>query len=65
MPVIEYPRTIQSPRTRPQAIPVAKMSEHSKRSGLCALRDTCRSRLCQFTNSDCPGSRKGKLKCPL
>jgi hypothetical protein len=59
MPVIEYPRTIRSPGMRPEAIPVAEMPEHSKRSGLCVLRDICRSRLCRFTNDDCTGSRKG------
>jgi hypothetical protein len=59
MPAIEYPPTIQSSGTKPTAIPVAETPEHSKRSSLCALRGICRSRLCQFTNNDCPGGGKG------
>jgi hypothetical protein len=59
MPAIEYSRTGESLGNKRQGIQVAEKTERSERHDLCALRDICRSRLCQFTNNDCLGSRKG------
>jgi hypothetical protein len=59
MAAIEYPRTGESLRYNRGGIQVAEVTERSVRSDLCALRDICRSRLCQFTNNSCSGSRKG------
>jgi hypothetical protein len=58
MPVIEWPRTIESSGQKHFG-KVAEKLEQSELSALCAFRDICRSRLCQFTDNDCPGSQKG------
>jgi hypothetical protein len=58
MPVIECPRTIQSSGQKRNG-KVAEKLEHSRLSTLCTFRDICRSGLCQITNNDRLGSRKG------
>lgn len=58
MPAIEYPRRSESPGDQRTDVHVAEMTGRLERSDLCALRDICRSRLCEFTNN-CPGSSKG------
>ena len=58
MPVIECPRTIE-PWGQKRNGKVAEKLTQSELSDLCAFRDICRSRLCPFTDNDCPGSQKG------
>jgi hypothetical protein len=59
MPAIEYSRSDESLGNKRQGIQAAETTGLSERHDLCAFRDICRSRLCQFTNDDCPDSRKG------
>jgi hypothetical protein len=56
MPAIEHLCKVESLSAESMALPIAEASERSKRAR-CAFRD--RSRICQLTNADCPGSRKG------
>jgi hypothetical protein len=58
MPVIEYPRPIDSSGHKHFG-KVSEKPEQSELSALCAFREICPSRLCQFTDNDCPGSQKG------